>query len=367
MLKRLTAKPPGRFDILKGASSPQVGYAVAVLTTLFSLLLKLAIGPLTDPPPFILFFFAVMFSSWYGGLGPGLLATLLSTLADVYFFFTPQQSFAITGSDILMLCLFVIEAVMISSLSEMRRSAQQKAEEANRLKSQILAIVSHDLRSSLNAIIGYSSLLKSQLFSDDVAKRGEMLERVDQNARTLLDLINNILDLSRIEAGRMELQRERVDLSEMIREVLNSLEPLGKEKGLEIILIDDPTVPLIGSDRGKVKQMITNLIANAIKFTDRGSVRVHLLHEPARKRVVVEISDTGIGISEEDLLHIFEPFYQALNSKKESGSGTGLGLSIVKKLVDLLGGTVQVISKPGVGSTFTVCFPYDLPDRPLSS
>jgi signal transduction histidine kinase len=338
-----------------------MGYTLAVLATGLVLFIKLAIGTFIESPPFLLFFAAVMISSWYGGLGPGLLAVFLAVLADVYFFFLPSQSFEVTGSDLLMIGLFALEAVIISILSEVRLSTLQQAGEINRLKSQFLSIVSHDLRTPLNAIIGYSSLLREPRVGENVAKRGEMLERIHYNARIQLDLINNLLDFNRIETGKIAVQAERVDFSKLVREILDALEPLGKEKGLAVDFTNDPTTPVIRTDPGKARQILTNLIGNAIKFTERGSVRARLLHHPSQKMVSVAISDTGIGISEEDLPHLFEPFYQAPASKEARGSGTGLGLSIVKRFVDLLGGTVEVVSKPGVGSTFTVRFPYDLP------
>ncbi|TAK10283.1 MAG: DUF4118 domain-containing protein [Candidatus Manganitrophaceae bacterium] len=354
-----STKRPGRFDLLTGVPSRRMGYGLAVLATASALLLKLAIGTWIESPPFLLFFAAVMISSWYGGLGPGLLATLLAALADVYFFFLPSQSFSVKSPDILMVALFVLEGVMISLLSEVRLSALRQAREINRLKSQLLAIVSHDLRTPLNAIIGYSSLLREPRVSENRTKREEMLERIHQNARIQLDLINNILDLSRIETGKISVQMERVDFSELIQEMLSHLEPLAKEKGLEIDFIVDPATPVIRTDRGKVRQILTNLIGNAVKFTERGAIQVRL-YPSSQEKVLVEIRDTGSGISEEDLLHIFEPFFQA-RASKNAGSGTGLGLSIVKKFVDLLGGTIEVASKPGAGTTFTVGFPDHRP------
>lgn len=358
---RSWTKRQGRFNILRGSPSRKMGYALALLATGLALFIKLAIGTLIESPPFLLFFAAVMISSWYGGLGPGLLATFLAALADVYFFFLPSQAFEVKSLDILMVGLFVLEAVIISVLSEVRLSALRQAGELNRLKSQFLSIVSHDLRTPLNAIIGYSSLLREPRVSENVAKREEMLERIHQNARIQLDLISNVLDLTRIETGRIEIQMERVDLSELIREILDTLEPLGAEKGLVVDFVDDPTAPAIRTDRGKVRQILTNLVGNAIKFTERGSIRIRVIHLSSQKRLSVEISDTGIGISEEDLPHIFDQFYQAPAFKEAYGPGTGLGLSIVKRFVDLLGGSVEVVSKPGAGSTFTVRFPYDLP------
>lgn len=246
-------------------------------------------------------------------------------------------------------------------VEEALKQKTQEAEEASRVKSDFLSVASHEIRTPLNAIVGYASLLKQRRIAD-AEKQKEMSERIYQNAKELLDLINRLLDLNKIEAGRMDLhaQSNEVSLSELVQQVMRDLRLMWDEKGLAATFIDDPTVPTIRSDSGKLRQVFTNLIANAVKFTEKGSITIRLIHEPKRKTVSVEIKDTGVGIPENELSRIFEPFYQGKTRPAGDYSGTGLGLSIVKKFVEYLRGSIRVASIPGVGSTFIVSLPYDI-------
>lgn len=236
-----------------------------------------------------------------------------------------------------------------------------EAEEANRLKSHFVSLVSHELRTPMNAILGFTQLLKNPNFGGNTAKRATMLERIDDNARVLLDLINSILDLSKIEAGQMTVQWEEVSLAGVVTEVMNNLRLLAEKKGLSLRLIQDEREPLLRSDRTKLAQIFTNLLANAIKFTEKGSITVRIGRRADEKEVWTEVSDTGIGISEEEIGRLFEPFYQADPLGGRSYEGSGLGLSIVKKLVTLFGGEVEVASRPGEGSVFTIRLPAGPP------
>lgn len=237
----------------------------------------------------------------------------------------------------------------------------KEAEEASRVKSDFLSIASHEIRTPLNAIVGYASLLKEEKIADP-EKQKEMSERIYKNAKELVDLINRLLDLNKIEAGRMDLHRraKETSLSEILQQVLSDLRLLWEQKGLNVTFEDDPTAPPIRSDAGKLRQIFTNLIANAAKFTEQGSITVRLIHDVEKKTVSVEIKDTGAGIPQEDLSHIFEPFYQAAGHRATGSSGSGLGLSIVKRFVEYLRGSIRVTSSPGTGSTFIVTFPYDI-------
>ena len=245
-------------------------------------------------------------------------------------------------------------------IEEALKHKTEEAEQASRVKSDFLSIASHEIRTPLNAIIGYASLLeKGQI--GDAKKQKEIYERIYQNARELLDLINRILDLNKIEAGRMDLQAQakELSLSEMVQQVLRDLRLMWEGKGLTVTWIDDPTVPVIRSDSGKLRQIFTNLLANAVKFTEQGSISVRMIHDPKKKTASVEIKDTGVGIPEEELSRIFEPYYQAKEARG-SYSGTGLGLSIVKKFVEYLRGSITVTSIPETGTTFVVTLPYDI-------
>ncbi|MBI3805670.1 MAG: PAS domain S-box protein [Nitrospirae bacterium] len=252
----------------------------------------------------------------------------------------------------------------ITARKQVEEALNQKkveAEEASRAKTQFVSMISHELRTPLNAIIGYADLLSRPRPVEDPAKLKERVDRISYNARILLDLINNLLNLNRLEAGQMPVTVETVFLVDVVEKIVDNLRTMGEEKGLKVDLINEVGPFAIRSDLKKIEQIVRNLVSNAIKFTDRGSVTVRLLDFPAEQRVGVEVSDTGIGISGKDLSRLFEPFYQADTSDTRSHEGSGLGLSIVKKFADLLGATVQIGSAVGVGTTVTVRIPYDPP------
>lgn len=234
--------------------------------------------------------------------------------------------------------------------------------EANRTKSEFLSIASHEIRTPLNAILGYSALLRNSKTHPNAVKQQEMQERIYQNAKYLLDLTSQILDLGKIEAGQVKITSaaQEVSLSELMRQIMSNLGSLAEQKGLHLALIDDPTAPPIFFDSVKLSQIFMNLLSNAIKFTDGGTITVRIIHHPEEGKVSVILQDTGIGIPADQIPHLFEPFFQ-IGAEERPSSGTGLGLPIVKKVVDALGGTIDVESTLGVGSTFTVRLPYQLP------
>lgn len=244
-------------------------------------------------------------------------------------------------------------------MEETLKQKTREAEEASRAKSQFVSIVSHELRTPLNAIIGYSGLLKRPEFSEHSDKRIEMNDRIYYNAQILLELINNLLNLNRMDASQMPVENETVFVADVAARIVDHLRAMGAEKGLQMELINEHGPLPIRSDLKKIEQIIRNLISNALKFTDHGSVTVRLSDHSAERRVSIDVADTGIGIAEEDLPRLFEPFYQADPSNTRSYEGTGLGLSIVKKFTELLGGTVRVASTLGAGTTFTLSLPYE--------
>jgi signal transduction histidine kinase len=235
----------------------------------------------------------------------------------------------------------------------------QEVERANRLKSEFLASMSHELRTPINALIGYSALLLDGVLGDVNPRQQDALGRGRAAAEHLLALINDILDLAKIEAGKMPLHLEPVSLRDVTLEVTQQIEPMVRKKQLEFVIDVAPDCPVIHSDRTKIKQVLLNLLSNAVKFTNRGHVSVEARR--AQGGVRIDVIDTGIGIRPTDLQAIWEDFRQVDQSRTREFGGTGLGLSITRKLLERLGGSVAVQSVYGEGSTFSVYLPLVVP------
>jgi signal transduction histidine kinase len=237
------------------------------------------------------------------------------------------------------------------------QQANQQLEEASRHKSAFLANVSHELRTPLNAIIGFTRLVFRKTEGQIHALQKENLQKVLISAEHLLNLINGLLDLSKIEAGRMEVFVESFKLNEVLQVAASTVEPMLKDD-VRLIKEIDQAIPSLNSDREKLEQIILNLLSNGAKFTEKGEIKVSAWQENGSLKLVV--SDTGIGIEKEALNYIFEEFRQADMSSTRKHGGTGLGLAIVKKLVNLLGGEIGVESEVGKGSKFTITLPLNL-------
>jgi PAS domain S-box-containing protein len=238
----------------------------------------------------------------------------------------------------------------------------RELEKANRLKSEFLASMSHELRTPINALIGYASLMLDRIYGDLTPRQEEGLNRIQGAAQHLLALINDILDLAKIEAGRMPLHLDDVTLGDIMTEISQQIEPMVKKKQLTLS-VELPSRDLkLHTDRTKVKQILLNLLSNAVKFTHHGGVWVTVLRDEEDLRF--DVRDTGIGIRAADLESIWEDFRQVDQSRTREFGGTGLGLSITRKLVDALGGHVFAESNYGQGSTFTVVLPIRSVVRP---
>lgn len=232
---------------------------------------------------------------------------------------------------------------------------QEQVEEVSRLKSEFLSNMSHELRTPLNSVLALSRVLIAQTKDKLSAEEANYLEIIERNGKNLLVLINDILDLSKIEAGKVEVSPKPFSLVLPIETVVESLESIAHEKGIELRQNIPDNLPQIESDEASAHQILQNIVGNAVKFTEKGSVTVSAHHDA--QNVYVKVTDTGIGISEEDLPHIFEQFRQVDGTSARLYEGTGLGLAIVFKTAELLSGAISVESVPGKGSTFIVTLP----------
>ncbi|CAN5654372.1 hypothetical protein BH23GEM10_BH23GEM10_00520 [soil metagenome] len=240
-------------------------------------------------------------------------------------------------------------------------------QKASRLKSEFLANMSHELRTPINVILGYTSLMRERIYGELTTQQDEALLKTYQTSQHLLELINDILDLSKIEAGKMPLHLEAVAVGDLIGELSESLQPMLRGKDVEYRTDMQPDLPSIRTDRTKLRQVLLNLLSNAIKFTQHGTVTVTVHALPDRSGVAIQVEDTGIGIKAEHVEAIFEDFRQIDQSHTREYGGTGLGLSITKKLLSLLGGSVEVESTYGEGTSFMIELPTLAPPEQEAS
>ncbi|MGB1251064.1 MAG: ATP-binding protein [Candidatus Promineifilaceae bacterium] len=265
-------------------------------------------------------------------------------------------------------------ALKIERESLARRVAQQTGElrltnaeltRANRLKDEFLATMSHELRTPLNSILGNSEILGEELVGPLNERQHGVLGRVGQSARHLLNLINDILDVSKIGAGKLTLDIGPVEVKSLCEGGLSMIRPNANKKSLEIIFEHDPAVDMIVADGRRIKQVIVNLLSNAVKFTPKkGRVGLVVRGFPKKQQVQFAVWDTGIGIRPEDQQHLFEPFVQADGSLSREHEGTGLGLALSKRLVQLHNGEIRVKSVYGKGSLFVMILPWLTQEQP---
>src|SRR3954454_14502589 len=245
----------------------------------------------------------------------------------------------------------------IAQQNELLRRQAIELEQASALKSQFLANMSHEFRTPLNAMLGYTSMLLQGVAGTVDAPVRRQLGRIESNGRHLLTIINEILDISRIEAGRMPLQVSKFQIPELVAEVKAELEPIIMRSKLTVAVDMQKDLRPVASDRQKVKQILLNLLSNALKFTHEGTVTISVRRLPDGRTLELAVADTGIGIAPSDQDRIFEDFRQLDNSPTRAYGGTGLGLSICRRLAQMLGGRISVQSESGKGSTFVLTLP----------
>ena len=241
--------------------------------------------------------------------------------------------------------------------NELLRRQALALEQASAAKSQFLANVSHEFRTPLNAILGYSLMLIGGFYGGLTEEQQKTVQRIDANSKHLATLINDVLDIERIEAGRMPLQVSQFPLEDVIREVMEELQGVIAQAPASVHVTLPATVPKLKSDRQKLKQILVNLLSNALKYTKQGRVEIMAEIQPARGRLVLRVKDSGVGIAPEDHARIFEPFQQAKRVIARPQGGTGLGLAISRRLARMLGGDISLQSALGEGATFSVDIP----------
>jgi signal transduction histidine kinase len=261
--------------------------------------------------------------------------------------------------DLALLKTFADQAVIAIQNARLFGEIQDKSRQleiANKHKSEFLANMSHELRTPLNAIIGFSEVLLERLFGDINEKQDDYLKDIHSSGRHLLNLINDILDLSKVEAGRMELELSTFDVPSAISNAMTLIRERAQQHGIKLAIEVDPQLREIVADERKLKQILLNLLSNAVKFTPDGGridVRAHL----GTKDVVICVHDTGIGIAPDDQEAVFEEFRQVGPHYTSKQEGTGLGLALTRRFVELHGGVIRVESELGKGSTFTFTLP----------
>ena len=249
---------------------------------------------------------------------------------------------------------------MLMGTARELESARAAAEEASRVKSEFLSNMSHELRTPLNAIIGFSQIIKEQTFGPvGSTKYRDYATDIHDSGLHLLELINEVLDYSKIEAGAAELQEEIVDVSDIIESVIRMIGDRATKQGVELIVVAEDKLPRLRADAKKIRQILLNLLTNAIKFTQRGGRITVTVWARSGSGYVLQVADTGIGISLEDIPKALGVFGQVDSSFSRKHEGTGLGLPLTKSLAELHGGSLDLQSQPGVGTTVTIRFPAE--------
>jgi signal transduction histidine kinase len=312
---------------------------------------------------------AIMFSAWRGGLGAGLLATALSAVLGAFFFFPPAYSFKVYGEDLLQLGVFTLAALIISSLSAAReralgleQQARREAESANAVKDEFLAAVSHELRTPLTTIKTLTRLLLRKNPSE--AERREYLEDIASECERQIDLVHNLLDLSRVRVGGVEIRPGRVDVAGALVDCEKIERAAAAERGQELVVEAAHELPPARADHSALRRALCAVVENAVKYTPEGG-RITLRARHGGEEISIEVEDTGQGIRPEELPHIFERFYRGRagvdgdgwGADEQDVPGIGLGLYLARVLVEGMGGSIEASSRVGRGSTFTLSLP----------
>jgi signal transduction histidine kinase/CheY-like chemotaxis protein len=370
-IEALAAKVLDRYSLAtseKLSASP-MRWLIAPALVAITVLIRLAWSHWIIETPFILMVIPVFLTSMALGFGQGIYATIVTTIATDYFNMLPRYTFKFgTPDDRARLGLFVLECILINFFAAAYRQSHRRlqsgvagVERASQAKTDYLTNISHEIRTPLGAIVGFADLLNSPTLTEE--ERRHYAEIILRNGHQLGELLNAVLDLSKIEAGKLQIEKAPVSIRDIVAEVSNLMRIRAEAKGLQLrVHMPGPEIPAkICSDPLRLRQILLNLIGNAIKFTPSGSVSLScevLDHHPNGEITIgIRISDTGIGIASDKQSRIFNPFEQAESSTSRQFGGTGLGLPLSKKLAQALGGDLTLVkSAPGEGTTLLATF-----------
>jgi signal transduction histidine kinase len=358
ILRLCTASYPAAVPLPLPLRSVAARYAAAVTCVAAALGLTMAARHFIAPQVSLLFYAAVVLGAWAGGLGPGLLATLLAVASLDFFFLGPRYAFGgFSARDAIDLVVFASIAALTSALNSALAGYQRKtadAEAATRAKSAFLAAVSHDLRSPLHAILGYAELIGSGAHGPVTPEQRRDLDRIVYCQRHLLSLITDLLDIAQIEAGTLPLHLAPLRAADAIARAIALVEPQLREKGLTLVGPSADALPPVRADADRLIQILVNLLGNAVKFTDAGLVGIQT--SAARDVVAITVWDTGPGIPLGDERRIFDPFVQGASGPRPS-HGAGLGLAISRDLARAMRGDLTLAPRPERGAAFTLTLP----------
>lgn len=335
-------------------------WTVAVATPLLAAAVSRALDPIVAPyttPPYML---AVMVAAAYGGMGPGLLASAIATLCLAWIDVGGRFSFNLAPGEIAAVVVFLIAAVLISSLAAARNAAQHRLQKAlddlaviDRAKDEFIATLSHELRTPLTSMTGWLALLRKNELDD--ATRALAMESIAQSVRTQRMLVDDLLDVSRIVLGKLTIEREIVVLNDTVAEALEVVRPAATEKAIHFEREIAPRLLVVRGDAQRLKQVVWNLLSNALKFTAEDG-RILLKLEVRDRGAVITVIDDGAGIETTALPYVFDRFRQGEGAMKKGG--LGLGLSICRSIVEEHGGSISIHSDgPGSGTTVIVGIP----------
>lgn len=330
-----------RFSIPGNGKRLQRYGFVILVSFIFSFIKEALVATLGINAPFLFSLFVVILSAWFGGFGPGILATLLSGVITYFFYLEPK--YTMLGQEnipnVIVIFLFFLEGFFISMMSEAHRRSDIQ-------KSEFIGVISHELKNPLTSMKGYAEIIQRLARKKGEAKLADFAIRMNQQIKHVTEMINEMLDISKIETGRLTYQDELFNITELVKEIVNDQQVTTK---IHKINFSRKGNALIAADRYRIGQVITNLISNAIKYSPEAE-KINVKVENKSKGTVISVQDFGPGISKEDQEKLFRPFFRAKGT--QSTKGTGIGLFISNQIVERHKGKLWVNSKVGKGTVF---------------